>query len=80
MRTFCTRCRIENHTDRTRAARIPKLLVDTGSQYAWVPAATLQRIGVVREKKDLRFVLANGEIITRSVGIAVLRLGRGFHR
>ena len=78
MRTFCTGCRIENHTDRTRAARIPKLLVDTGSQYAWVPAATLQRIGVVREKKDLRFVLANGEIITRSVGFAVLRLGRDF--
>ena len=80
MRTFCPGCRIENHTDRTRAARIPKLLVDTGSQYTWIPAAMLQGIGVVREKKDLRFVLANGEIITRSVGIAVLRLGRGFHR
>jgi hypothetical protein len=78
MRTFCPGCRIENHTDRTKAARIPKLLVDAASQYTWIPAATPQRIGVVREKKDLRFVMAYGEIMTRSVGFAVLRLGRDF--
>ena len=74
MGTFYTGCRIENHVDRTRATRIPKLLVDTGNQYTWIPAATLQRIGVVREKKDLRFVMANGEIIARSVGFAIIRL------
>jgi predicted aspartyl protease len=78
MGTFYTSCRIENHTDRTRAVRIPKLLVDTGSEYTWIPAATLQRIGVVREKKDLRFVMANGEIITRSVGFAIIRIGGDF--
>jgi len=52
--------------------------VDTGSEYTWIPAATLQRIGVVREKKDLRFVMANGEIITRSVGFAIIRIGGDF--
>jgi len=78
MGTFYTSCRIENHTDRARSVRIPKLLVDTGSEYTWIPAATLQRIGVVREKKDLRFVMANGEIITRSVGFAILRIGGDF--
>ena len=78
MGTFYTSCRIENHTDRTRAVRIPKLLVDTGSEYTWIPAAMLQRIGVVREKKDLRFVMANGEIITRSVGFAIIRIGGDF--
>lgn len=78
MGTFYTSCRIENHTDRARAVRIPKLLVDTGSEYTWIPAATLQRIGVVREKKDLRFVMANGDIITRSVGFAIIRLGGDF--
>lgn len=78
MGTFYTSCKIENHTDRTRAVRIPKLLVDTGSEYTWIPAATLQRIGVVREKKDLRFVRANGEIITRSVGFAIIRIGGDF--
>lgn len=78
MGTFYTSCRIENHTDRTRAVRLPKVLVDTGSEYTWVPAATLQRIGVAREKKDLRFVMANGEIVTRSVGFAIIRVGENF--
>jgi predicted aspartyl protease len=75
---FYTTCRIENSTDRTKTVRIPKLLVDTGSEYTWVPATTLQRIGVAREKKDLRFVMANGEIITRSVGFAIIRVGGSF--
>jgi predicted aspartyl protease len=78
MGTFYTGCRIENHTDRTKAVRIPKLLVDTGSEYTWVPAKTLEKIGVAREKKDLQFIMANGEIVTRSVGFAILRVGGSF--
>jgi predicted aspartyl protease len=78
MGTFHASCRIENHTDRAKAARLPRLLVDTGSEYTWVPATTLEKIGVAREKKDLRFVMANGQIITRSVGFAILRVAGSF--
>jgi len=78
MGTFYTSCRIENHVDRTRATRIPRLLVDTGSEYTWIPAATLQKVGVVREKKDLCFVMANGELVTRSVGFAIIHVGGSF--
>jgi predicted aspartyl protease len=78
MGTFHISCRIENHRDRTRVARIPKLLVDTGSGYTWVPATTLEKIGVAREKKDLQFIMAHGEIVTRSVGFAILRVGGSF--
>jgi predicted aspartyl protease len=78
MGTFHTSCRIENHTNRTKTARIPKLLVDTDSEYTWVPAGILERIGTIREKKDLHFVMANGEMVTRSVGFAILRVGRTF--
>jgi len=78
MGTFHTSCRIENHRNRTRTVRISKLLVDTGSEYTWVPTTVLEKIGVVREKKDLQFVMANGEIITRSVGFAILRVGNNF--
>jgi predicted aspartyl protease len=49
-----------------------------GSKYTWVSAATLDRIGVAREKKDLPFVMANGEVITRSVGFAIIRVGNSF--
>jgi predicted aspartyl protease len=78
MGTFHIACKIENHRDRTKAVRIPKLLVDTGSEHTWVPAATLEKIGVVREKKDVRFIMANGEVVTRSVGFAILRVGSNF--
>ena len=47
---------------------MPKLLVDSGSEYTWIPAKTLERVGFEREKKDLEFVTANGQVTTRSVG------------
>ena len=75
---FHTSCRIENHVDRSRSVRISKLLVDTGSEYTWIPAARLEKIGVKREKKDVRFIMANGEVVTRSVGFAILRVANHF--
>jgi len=78
MGTFRVGCLVENHVDRSRSARIPRLLVDTGSEYTWIAAAKLDQIGVKREKKDVPFVMANGKIITRSVGFAVLHVGRQF--
>jgi len=78
MGTFYTSCRIENHVDRSKSIRIPKLLVDTDSEHTWIPAAKLEKIGVKREKKDISFIMANGELVTRSVGFAILRVARHF--
>ena len=78
MGTFHVSCKVENHVDRSRSARISKIFVDTGSEYTWLPAATLERIGVAQEKKDLAFVMANGQVLTRSVGFAVIRVDRHF--
>ena len=78
MGTFYVRCKIENFTDRTRSAVIPKLLVDTGSEYTWVPTATLEKLGIQREKKDVAFIMANGQQITRSIGFAIIRLDKFF--
>lgn len=78
MGTFCIACKIENHVDRRRSVRVAKTLVDTGSEYTWIPMRLLERIGVTREKKDVRFQMANGEIVTRSVGFAIVRVGRAF--
>jgi predicted aspartyl protease len=52
--------------------------VDTGSEYTWIPQEKLEKIGVAREKKDLRFIVANGEVITRSIGFAILRVADSF--
>jgi predicted aspartyl protease len=76
--SFYTRCKIENPVERSRSVIIPKLLVDTGSEYTWVFDRTLERIGIQREKKDITFVLANGQEVTRSVGFAIIRLDKFF--
>jgi predicted aspartyl protease len=78
MGTFYTKCKIENAIDRSRSAVLSRVRVDTGSEYTWVPAATLERIGIDREKKDVAFVMANGQQITRSVGFAIIRLEKHF--
>jgi predicted aspartyl protease len=78
MGTFYTKCKIENSSDRTKSAVVSRILVDTGSEYTWAPAATLERIGIQREKKDVLFVMANGQQITRSVGFAIIRLDKHF--
>ncbi len=64
--------------NRSKGTVVPKLLVDTGSDYTWIPVNLLERIGVEREKKDISFVMANGQIVTRSVGFAIVRVDRYF--
>ncbi len=78
MGAFFTRCKIENSVERNKSAIIPRMLVDTGSKYTWIPAAILEKIGINREKEDLPFVMANGQRITRSVGFAIVRLDKFF--
>jgi predicted aspartyl protease len=72
MGTFNVSCRVANVVERSKTAELEAVLVDTGSEYTWIPEKTLEGIGIVREKKDLRFVMANGELVTRSVGFAIL--------
>lgn len=78
MGTFSVGCRIENSVDRARRVAIPRVPVDTGSEYTWLPAATLEKIGIAQEKKDVEFVMAIGQRITRSVGFAIIRVEKAF--
>ena len=50
------------------------VVVDTGSELTWIRREHLMQIGIEPEKRDLRFVLANGQEITRSIGFAVIRV------
>jgi predicted aspartyl protease len=76
--TFHAKCKIENPADRSRSVVIPKLLVDTGSEFTRAPERMVERIGIRREKKDVKFILANGQEVTRSVGFAIIRLDKYF--
>ncbi len=78
MGTFKIKCKVENITNREKSAIVPQMLVDTGSEYTWISAKTLEKLDIEREKKDLPFVMANGQQITRSVGFAILRYDKFF--
>jgi len=78
MGCFHTSCTVQNVVDRSRSVEVPKLLVDSGSEYTWIPATLLEQIGIQREKKDLQFVMANGTVVTRPVGFAVITVENAF--
>jgi len=60
----------------SKSAAVRRLMVDTGAESTWIDARVLEAIGIERRKKDLQFQLANGQIVTRSVGYAVLRVDK----
>ncbi len=78
MGTFSIKCKVENISKRDKSEVVPKMLVDTGSEYTWVSSKTLESLGVEREKKDVSFMMANGQIITRSIGFAIVRYDKFF--
>ena len=78
MGTFTTSCIIENNINRSKFITIAKLMVDTGSELSWISSKDLEKIDIKREKKDLTFVMANGQRITRSVGFAIIRIENSF--
>ena len=38
----------------------------------------MEKINVSPEKKDVTFVMANGQLVTRTVGFAIIRLNKEF--
>ena len=69
---FFVDCEITHIRNPKKTAKVAHLLVDTGSEYSWIRAETLKAIGVKVEKKDMPFLMANGQTITRPVGFAIL--------
>ena len=78
MGVFYIGCKIENHVHRAKSARVAKVLVDTDSEHTWIAESTLRRIGIKAEKKDVAFLMANGQTVTRNVGFGVLRVADSF--
>ncbi len=50
------------------------VMVDTGSEYNWIPADLLDTLGVERVRVD-RFETADGRVLERPVGFALLFAG-----
>ena len=50
------------------------VMVDTGSEYNWIPRAVLEDLSILPQRID-RFETADGRILERDVGFALLYAG-----
>ena len=62
---------IESHSRPGERRLLRAVLVDTGAELSWAPAAVLEELGITRVKQ-IRFQQADGTALTRWVGFAVL--------
>jgi predicted aspartyl protease len=54
--------------------RLDDVMVDTGSEYNWIPVAVLVDIGVAPVRID-RFETADGRVLEREIGFALIYAG-----
>jgi predicted aspartyl protease len=73
MRLFYVGCKVIN-PQTSKSVVVPRLMVDTGAEATWIHGSLLVKAGIEPRKLDLRFQMANGQIITRSVGYAILKV------
>ena len=64
---------LENPARPGARAGVPNVLVDTGAELSWIPAAILESLGVER-RKHWRFRQADGSIVERWAGWAGIYL------
>src|SRR5437868_4719157 len=53
--------------------RHPSKKVDVAKILSWIPETLLKKAGIQVTKKDVPFLMANGQTITRFLGYAILR-------
>lgn len=74
MGLFRTTIELASLEGRLESRVVSDVLVDTGSEYTWVPRSVLESLGVV-VRRTQRFVLADGRWIERDIGYALVRAG-----
>jgi len=53
---------------------LPDVMVDTGSEYNWIPASVLADLGITPQRVE-RFETADGSVIERDIAFALLGAG-----
>jgi predicted aspartyl protease len=71
MGSFRISISVEHPARRGVVQPINDVLVDTGSEFTWIPATILEQLGVERERVQ-RFIVADGRVLERSIGIAIV--------
>jgi predicted aspartyl protease len=71
MGTFRTTIVIESAEHRGDVRTVENALVDTGSEYTWVPREVLAELAIKPELTQ-RFIVADGRQLERQLGIAIV--------
>jgi len=69
-----TTIEVQNLDMRGSRRVLPETLVDTGSEYTWVPRRVLEDLGI-RAQRIQAFEVADGRRIERDIGYALVRAG-----
>lgn len=62
---------VESHTRRGEVRELPETMVDTGSEYTWIPREVSRDLGIAPERIE-KFVTADGRVIAREIGYAIV--------
>lgn len=62
---------VESPLRRGELRQLPETMVDTGSEYTWIPGSVLEELGIAVERVE-HFVTADGRIIARQLGYAIV--------
>ena len=71
---FRTTIEVQDLERRGSRRSLPDTLVDTGSEYTWIPRGVLEALGVVAQRKQ-GFVVADGRRLDRDIGYALVSAG-----
>jgi predicted aspartyl protease len=74
MGIFRTTIRVAHLTHALGERELPEVMVDTGSEYNWIPRAILEELGIDPQRTE-RFETAGGRVLEREIGFALLSAG-----
>jgi predicted aspartyl protease len=74
MGIFRTSISVATLTDPATRRDFNDVMVDTGSEYNWIPGDALTQLGITPVRTD-RFETADGRVLERDVGFAMLYVG-----
>jgi predicted aspartyl protease len=71
MGTLRTTVGIENVSQRGEVRELRDVMVDTGSEFTWVPRHVLESLNIIVQRRQ-RFVMADGRHVERDIGYAIV--------
>lgn len=74
MGIFLTTVELSPWHDHAKRQRLVDVMVDTGSEYTWIPRSLLAELGVSPARTE-RFEAADGRILEREIGFAMVFAG-----